>query len=329
MVLVQLGHGAAEAASHVEDALPGRRLGEPQEPPGHGVAGGPEVVGGQRGRAGVVPEAPVHVLPEDLGHDRIPVAGQLVRQLVEIGEVAARGPAHGRGMDREDTVSGPRWQRGRTDRRTRMIRLQAAAGLHAPMTVQELVTRWPLSPAFGSAAAVESGESWNGVAGPREWAFLLLSLAGLLWALPPLTWPLSAVTFVAVYAVGVSGLRRSLRLVLVLALLVGFLALERALPRPQVPLVLWSGRTIRAFFLLRAIDFVHTRPRRELSARPAHRVFQFLLFVTFFPCLFAGPVVLFNDFYRAYRPGSFAARSALLRNTGTIAWGALKFYALG
>jgi len=197
------------------------------------------------------------------------------------------------------------------------------------MTVQELVTRWPLSPAFGSAAAVESGESWNGVAGPREWAFLLLSLAGLLWALPPLTWPLYAVTFVAVYAVGVSGLRRSLRLVLVLALLVGFLALERALPRPQVPLVLWSGRTIRAFFLLRAIDFVLTRPRRELSARPAHRVFQFLLFVTFFPCLFAGPVVLFNDFYRAYRPGSFAARSALLRNTGTIAWGALKFYALG
>jgi len=197
------------------------------------------------------------------------------------------------------------------------------------MTVQELVTRWPLSPAFGSAAAVESGESWNGVAGPREWAFLLLSLAGLLWALPPLTWPLYAVTFAAVYAVGVSGLRRSLRLVLVLALLVGFLALERALPRPQVPLVLWSGRTIRAFFLLRAIDFVLTRPRRELSARPAHRVFQFLLFVTFFPCLFAGPVVLFNDFYRAYRPGSFAARSALLRNTGTIAWGALKFYALG
>jgi len=197
------------------------------------------------------------------------------------------------------------------------------------MTVQELVTRWPLSPAFGSAAAVESGESWNGVAGPREWAFLLLSLAGLLWALPPLTWPLYAVTFAAVYAVGVSGLRRSLRLVLVLALLVGFLALERALPRPQVPLVLWSGRTIRAFFLLRAIDFVLTRPRRELSARPAHRVFQFLLFVTFLPCLFAGPVVLFNDFYRAYRPGSFAARSTLLRNLGTIGWGAVKFYALG
>lgn len=197
------------------------------------------------------------------------------------------------------------------------------------MTVQELVTRWPLSAAWGPTASVESGESWNGVAGPREWAFLLLSLAGLLWALPPLTWPLYAVSFAAVYAVGVSGLRRSVRLALVLALLAGFLALERALPRPLVPLILWSGRTIRAFFLLRAIDFVLTRPRRELSARPGHRVFQFLLFVTFLPCLFAGPVVLFNDFYRAYRPGSFAARSALLRNLGTIGWGALKFYALG
>ena len=94
-------------------------------------------------------------------------------------------------------------------------------------------------------------------------------------------------------------------------------------------LVLWSGRTIRAFFLLRAIDFVLTRPRRELSARPAHRVFQFLLFVTFLPCLFAGPVVLFNDFYRPTCPASLAARSALLPNAAKIVWGALKFYALG
>lgn len=197
------------------------------------------------------------------------------------------------------------------------------------MTVPELVARLPLSFTPSQAAAVEEGRSWDGVAGPREWVFLAASLAGLLWSLPPLAWPLYAVAFAAVYAVGVSPLRRSLRLVLVLALLVGFLALERALPRPDVPFVLWSGRTIRAFFLLRAIDFVLTRPRRELSARPGHRLFQFLLFVTFLPCLFAGPVVLFNDFYRAYRPGSFAARSALLRNLGTIGWGALKFCALG
>ena len=96
-----------------------------------------------------------------------------------------------------------------------------------------------------------------------------------------------------------------------------------------MPFVLFFGRAIRAFFLLRAIDFVLTRPRRELSARPAHRVFQFLLFVSFLPCLFAGPVILFNDFYRAYLPGSFAARSALLRNALKILWGASKFYALG
>ena len=118
-------------------------------------------------------------------------------------------------------------------------------------------------------------------------------------------------------------------MLVVLALVVGFLALERILPRPTVPFVLFFGRAIRAFFVLRAIDFVLSQPRRELSARPAHRVFQFLLFVSFLPCLFAGPVVMFNDFYRAYLPGSFANRSALLRNGLNILWGALKFYALG
>jgi len=58
------------------------------------------------------------------------------------------------------------------------------------MTVQELVARLPLSLAPARTAAGEEGESWNGVAGPREWAFLTASLAGLLWALPLLTWPL-------------------------------------------------------------------------------------------------------------------------------------------
>ncbi len=186
-----------------------------------------------------------------------------------------------------------------------------------------------MNAALGSPATVEEGKAWDGVPGPREWVFLAGSLAALLWSLPPLSWPLYALTFAAVYAIGVSGLRRSLRLLLVLALLVGFLALERVLPRPSVPFVLFFGRTIRAFFLLRAIDFVLTRPRRELSARPAHRVFQFLLFVSFLPGLFAGPVILFNDFYRSYLPGSFAARRALLRNVLKILWGAAKFYALG
>jgi hypothetical protein len=197
------------------------------------------------------------------------------------------------------------------------------------MTVQELVARFPLSTAFARAAAVPEGAAWDGVPRARELVFLAVSLGGLLWALPPVTWALYALTLALVYAVGVSGLRRGLRLALVLALLVAFLALERALPRPDVPFVLWSGRTIRAFFLLRAIDFVLSRPRRELSAAPAHRLFQFLLFVTFLPCVFAGPVVLFNDFYRSYRPGPLAVRSALLANAGKIAWGALKFYALG
>jgi hypothetical protein len=167
------------------------------------------------------------------------------------------------------------------------------------------------------------------VPGPREWVFLAGSLAALLWALPPYSWPLYALTLAAVYATGVSGLRRRFRVLVVLALVAGFLALERLLPRPDVPFVLFFGRAIRAFFVLRAIDFVLSRPRRELSARPAHRMFQFLLFVSFLPCLFAGPVVLFNDFYGTYLPGSFAARSALVRNGLKILWGALKFYALG
>lgn len=186
-----------------------------------------------------------------------------------------------------------------------------------------------MNAADGRTTSVQDEKAWNGVPGPREWAFLGVSLAALLWVLPPVSWPLYALTFAAVYAVGVSGVRRSLRLFFVLALLVGFMALERQLPRPHVPFVLWSGRTIRAFFLLRAIDFALTRPRRELSARPAHRAFQFLLFVTYLPCVFAGPVLLFNDFYRTYLPGSFAARSALLPNAGRILWGAFKFYALG
>jgi MBOAT, membrane-bound O-acyltransferase family/AhpC/TSA family/Copper type II ascorbate-dependent monooxygenase, C-terminal domain len=181
----------------------------------------------------------------------------------------------------------------------------------------------------GSDADVEEAKAWDGVPGRREWVFLAVSLAGLLWSLPPYSWPLYALTLAAVYATGVSGLRRRYRVLVVLALVVGFLALERILPRPTVPFVLFFGRAIRAFFVLRAIDFVLSRPRRELSARPAHRVFQFLLFVSFLPCLFAGPVVMFNDFYRAYLPGSFANRSALLRNGLNILWGALKFYALG
>jgi hypothetical protein len=181
----------------------------------------------------------------------------------------------------------------------------------------------------GSTADVEEAKAWDGVPGPREWVFLAGSLAALLWALPPYSWPLYALTLAAVYATGVSGLRRRFRVLVVLALVAGFLALERLLPRPDVPFVLFFGRAIRAFFVLRAIDFVLSRPRRELSARPAHRMFQFLLFVSFLPCLFAGPVVLFNDFYGAYLPGSFAARSALVRNGLKILWGALKFYALG
>ena len=181
----------------------------------------------------------------------------------------------------------------------------------------------------GSTADVEEAKAWDGVPGPREWVFLVGSLAGLLWSLPPYSWPLYALVLAAVYATGVSGLRRRSRVLVVLALVVGFLALERILPRPNVPFVLFFGRAIRAFFVLRAIDFVLSRPRRELSARPAHRIFQFLLFVSFLPCLFAGPVVMFNDFYRAYLPGSFAARTALVRNGLKILWGALKFYALG
>jgi MBOAT, membrane-bound O-acyltransferase family/AhpC/TSA family len=180
-----------------------------------------------------------------------------------------------------------------------------------------------------SKADVEEAKAWDGVPGRREWVFLAVSLAGMLGSLPPYSWPLYAIVVAAVYATGVSGLRRSLRVVVVVALVVGFLALERVLPRPSVPFVLFFGRAIRAFFVLRAIDFVLSRPRRELSARPSHRVFQFLLFVSFLPCLFAGPVVMFNDFYRAYLPGSFLARGALVRNVLNILWGGIKFYALG
>ena len=150
-----------------------------------------------------------------------------------------------------------------------MICLQAVGPVRDACMTEELVARLPLSVAPGKAAAVAEGKAWDGVPGPREWVFLAASLAVLLWVLPPVSWPLYALTLAAVYAVGVSRLGRRPRVLLVLALLLGFLAVERVLPRPSVPFVLWSGRAIRTFFILRAIDFVLTRPRRSATAPPA------------------------------------------------------------
>ncbi|MEP7344105.1 MAG: MBOAT family O-acyltransferase [Gemmatimonadaceae bacterium] len=178
------------------------------------------------------------------------------------------------------------------------------------------------------AGTTPTPASWNGIPGAREWVFLAVSLAGFFAALPPASWPVYVLAFAFVYVIGVSGLERRSRLVLVLAVLAAFLFFERQLPRPSVPFVMWAGRAIRAFFLLRAIDFALSKPRRDLSPLGRHRVFQFLLFITFLPSLFAGPVTLFNDFYRAYLPHTFVDRRAILRHALKIAWGAVKFFAI-
>lgn len=178
------------------------------------------------------------------------------------------------------------------------------------------------------AAAIPAATAWDGVPRPRERAFLAVSLAGLLAVLPPPSWPVYALTLALVYAVSMLDRPRSVRLVLVLAVLLGFLYFERHLPRPNVPFVISSGHAIRAFFLLRAIDFALSKPRRELSTSTGHRIFQFLLYMTFLPCLFAGPIALFNDFYRAYLPATFAESRSLVRHAAKIGWGAVKFFAI-
>ncbi len=179
-----------------------------------------------------------------------------------------------------------------------------------------------------TTGATPAAVAWDGVPGTREWAFLAASVAGLLYVLPARSWPVYALTLALVYAISMVNQPRSVRLGLVLAVLAGFLFFERQLPRPNVAFVMWTGRAIRAFFLLRAIDFALSKPRRELSPVPGHRIVQFLLYMTFLPCVFAGPVALFNDFYRAYLPATFVDPRSLVRHLTKIGWGAVKFLAI-
>lgn len=186
-------------------------------------------------------------------------------------------------------------------------------GLHpaTPMTVPSLASaRTPL---------------WSGEIRGRESAVLGFSLGGLVWLLPPLHWLVFGATVMAVYGIGRSRYSRNQKLVMVLPILALFIAAKQEFPRPGIAHMLWSGVGLEAFFVLRSIDWAIGKPPKGLSDTFRDRIGRYLLFLFFFPTLFAGPVATYRDFYRSYVPWQ-TPLPQLKAHVAKILWGGLKFY---
>jgi len=173
-----------------------------------------------------------------------------------------------------------------------------------------------------------TGPQWDGIPTLREATFFVGGLVGIGIIVPFAAQLVHAVVVVLAFLLSELDLRRRYRVITVLALMAGYLAVERTLPRPEAIYILWSGRALRAFLVLRCIDYVLARPRKQLSAKRWHRIFQYALYVTYLPAVFSGPVVTFNEFYRSYYPGSAFHRRPLPYNSAKVVWGGFKFYVL-
>jgi hypothetical protein len=173
-----------------------------------------------------------------------------------------------------------------------------------------------------------TGAQWDGIPTLREAAFLAGSVVGIGLIVPFAAQLAHAAVVVLAFLLSELRLRRRYRVVAVLALMAAYIYVERTLPRPEATYILWSGRALRAFLVLRCIDYVLAKPRKHLSAVRRHRVLQYALYVTYLPAVFSGPVVTFNEFYRSYYPGSAFHRRPLPYNCAKVVWGGLKFYML-
>jgi len=185
-----------------------------------------------------------------------------------------------------------------------------------------------VGPIAGGARAVLEDAAplvWDGALGAREYGMLAVSLAFVAWILPPAHWALFGLTAVAVYWIGVAPWGRNRRLLAALAVLALFAWASHRFPRPGVPLVLWGGLGLEAFFLLRCVDWAVSKKAGESAAVARHRPGRYALFLSFLPTLFAGPVATHRDFFRCYRPRSVLPAVELRAHLTKIAWGLLKF----
>jgi D-alanyl-lipoteichoic acid acyltransferase DltB (MBOAT superfamily) len=169
-------------------------------------------------------------------------------------------------------------------------------------------------------------EPWDGIMGLREWTLVAASLVGFGVLLPPQTWIPFIVAVAAAFVIRPTGFSRSRKMLLIVAVLVGFVAGRQALRPPPVDTVLWEGFGIAGFFMLRCIDYAVSKRAASAPVGLADRVGACLLYVFFLPTLVAGPVLTFREFGRAYvRRAADLAREAPALVT-RVAIGAAKFY---
>src|SRR5262249_8665366 len=142
---------------------------------------------------------------------------------------------------------------------------------------------------------------WTGTFQVREYAMLLISVGALLWLLPIGYFVVFMMTALAVYSISEAPYTRNQKLVLVLSVLALFVIFKYRFPMPALPNVVFIHQGIEAFFLLRCIDFALIKSHTIPSPYRWHRVVQYLLYISFLPTLFAGPILSFYEFYKGYQ----------------------------
>ena len=162
-----------------------------------------------------------------------------------------------------------------------------------------------------------------------ELLYLGSSLIGIALLLPLRTIAVYGAAMTGVFAISLLRLPRWGRVILTTALLGMLLFALHYVPHPYLSWALWNGAGLKAFFLLRSFDYALSQaPERQSGGKWSVRVGQFLLYMTFLPTLFGGPVLTVSDFYRSYHPDRRPTFDAILKHFIKIGWGALKFYLL-